>query len=356
MILKTIVLQNFRNYPKATFIFDPQITIIIGQNAVGKTNLIEAVFLLATGKSFRASPPAGGEKQLIAFGKQVYRVKGSVIKEDEDMELEVVSSQAEHLLKKKYLVNGISKRRVNFAGNLPVVLFTPTDLDIVTGQPASRRRYLDEILEQVDFDYRVALGIYSKALRQRNALLVNVQETGYRNEKRFAYWDELLIANGKIVTKKREELIEYINRRKKDFFAFTLLYDKSIMSAERLAQYKGAEVGAGVTLVGPQRDDVVIKAYHDISQELEDVKHFSSRGQQRLIVLELKESQISFIQESSQERPVLLLDDIFSELDSGNIAKILRLMQNHQTIITTTHKEFVSKNMPEKHGMIELSK
>jgi len=128
---------------------------------------------------------------------------------------------------------------------LSVVLFTPLDLDIVSGQPGSRRRFLDEVLEQVSLDYRVALTTYTKALRQRNALLELVQETGSRDEDRFAYWDGLLIKNADVIARMREELISYINERQKNLFSFTLLYDKSLMSKERLLQYKDAEVGAG---------------------------------------------------------------------------------------------------------------
>ena len=254
------------------------------------------------------------------------------------------------------MVNGVSRRRTDFAGKIPVVLFTPQDLDLVSGQPGNRRRFLDEVLEQVDNEYRIALTTYTKGLRQRNALLEQVQETGVRNPKLFSYWDELLIKTGQVLTYKREEFIEYINAKQKDFFPCLLTYDKSVISEERLLHYKDAEVGAGVTLVGPQRDDMIIQAYHETSKELVDVRYFASRGQQRLVTLELKLAQLAYIKERTGTEPVLLLDDIFSELDNSNIAKILTFAGGHQVIITTTHKEFVEDLGLKEVEMIELEK
>lgn len=358
MLLKNLYLQNFRNYTKSEFAFSPQTTIIIGPNAIGKSNLIEALFLLSVGKSFRTDK----DKQLLQFGKSVSRVKGileetEVSKETNEtgVDLEIVFSETPtHFLQKKYLVNGVSKRRADFKGRIQAVLFTPVDLDLVSGQPGNRRKYLDEILEQTDADYSLALSLYGKALRQRNALLEQVQQTGRRSEKQFAYWDELLIKNGQIISKKRLDLIQYTNERKKEIFEFRLEYDNSVISEERLLQYKQAEVGAGVTLVGPHRDDVVIKANNKISGKDEEVRYFGSRGQQRLVSLELKLAHIAVVSDRMETNPVLLLDDIFSELDEKNISHVLDLMNVYQTIATTTHKEFVGKNKLEDVKMIEL--
>lgn len=352
MHLKSLSLQNFRSYKKSEFIFNTNTTIIIGQNGRGKTNLLEAIFLLATGKSFRAEK----EKQLIQFGKEVCRITAEV-EFDGNTKLEIIiADQGTPFLKKKHQVNGVSRRRVDFAGHLTVVLFTPLDLDLVSGQPGNRRRFLDEVLEQVDADYRLAHSVYTKALRQRNALLERVQETGIRNEKLFVYWDDLLIKNGNFLTEKREEFIEFINARQKDFFPCVLTYDKSVISQERLFKYKEAEVGAGVTLVGPHRDDILIQSYHEASKDLVDVRYFASRGQQRLVTLELKLTQIAHLKDRTGTEPLLLLDDIFSELDSQNIAKIFNLTGKSQVIITTTHKEFVEDVGLPSVEMIELNK
>jgi len=190
-MLKTLSLQNFRNYTKSEFNFSPKTTIIVGQNAIGKSNLIESIYLLSTGKSNRSEK----DDQLFKFGKDISRVKG-ILENSDDLEVVIVKSDG---LRKKYLVNGVSKRRVDFAGRMPVVEFSPLDLSIVAGEPGRRRKFLDEVLEQIDQDYRYSHIAYFKALRQRNALLNQVQESGRRDDKIFAYWDNLLIKNGQIL-------------------------------------------------------------------------------------------------------------------------------------------------------------
>lgn len=349
MVFKKLTLQNFRNYTKSEFDFSPKTTIIVGPNAVGKSNLIEALFLLSSGKSFRTDK----DKQLLQFGKNVSRVKGSL--EDKDLEI-VFAESPTQFLQKKYLVNGVPKRRADFRSHMKAVLFTPSDLDIVSGQPGNRRRFLDEVLEQTDTEYSHALLSFGKALRQRNALLEQVQLSGVRSDKVFSYWDELIIKNGQIITKKRHDLIRYINKRKKEIFEFELIYDSSVISVERLLQYKQAEVGAGVTLVGPHRDDVIIKASNKLSKTDEEVRYFGSRGQQRLVSLELKLAQIAVIKERLGEQPILFLDDVFSELDESNINHVLDLMNIYQTIATTTHEEFIGKISLENMQFIDLNR
>lgn len=348
MLLKNLTLQNFRNYSKATFDFSPTTTIIIGPNAIGKTNIIEAIYMLSTGKSFRTDK----DKQVIKFGQNLGRVKGFT--EDE---LEVVFSELKSgFFQKKYLINGVSRRRSDFAKFLSVVLFTPTDLDLVSGQPGVRRRFLDEVLLQSDSEYHRSHIDYAKALRQRNALLERAREEGARSEKEFSYWDELLIKNGQYISKKRNELINFINEKKKKLFEFELTYDLSEISKERLLQYKNAEIGSGVTLVGPHRDDMLIKSENKLSSKKEEAKYFGSRGQQRLVALELKLAQIENLKKVTDNEPLLLLDDVFSELDESNIEHVLDLMNTYQTIATTTHEEFVEKNKLDDVKMIELGK
>ena len=351
MYLKQLALQNFRSYTKAQFTFHPQVTIIVGPNASGKSNLVEAIGMISFGKSFRT----GKEKHVITFGEVVTHIKAETSENDEDEQIEVtVSLSPQETVQKRYLINGVSKRRSALSGKVPTVFFTPLDLTLVSGQPGDKRRYLDEVLEQTDPVYASALLTYTKALRQRNALLELAQKQGRRDGERFLYWDELLIANGNILTRKREAFIVYSNKQPKKLFPFTLVYDKSEMSKERLLQYKDAEIGAGMTLVGPQRDDIIIQSRHPVSEELEDVKYFCSRGQQRLVTLELKNTQIFYLQEALGVQPVLVLDDIFSELDSEHIAQVMRMINDFQTIITTTHKEFLSSRIDKETAVIEL--
>ncbi|MBU4016749.1 AAA family ATPase, partial [Patescibacteria group bacterium] len=175
MILKTLFLQNFRNYIKSEFTFNRNINVVAGANAAGKTNLLEAVFLLSTGRSFKAE----NYDQMIRFSEQFSRVKGvigSVAGVNEDVELAVVVNNGQDYTQKKFSVNGVVKRRANFAGKFSTVLFLPTDLDIIIGSPSARRRFLDDVLEQTDSEYSSAINIYTKALRQRNALLGQARE------------------------------------------------------------------------------------------------------------------------------------------------------------------------------------
>lgn len=353
MLLKSLFLQNFRNYKEGSFHFKHGMNLIVGPNAAGKTNLLEAIFLLSSGRSFKAEK----YDQMVRFGEQFSRVKGileSFSETDDDVESQVVINCSQGFSKKKFSINGVAKGRAGFAGKFTVVLFLPTDLDIVIGNPSARRGFLDDVLEQTDYEYSAALATYTKALRQRNALLGQVQERGERDMKAFSYWDSLLIANGQIIASKREELISFINQRQKSFFGFELVYDKSEISTERLAKYVAAEIGAGVTLVGPHRDDFFI--FKPSAGESGNVKYFASRGQQRLVVLELKLSQIAFMENRTGQRPMLLLDDIFSELDKTYIGHILEILPDYQTIITTTHKEFAG-GLPLRGGnIIELNK
>lgn len=376
-MLTHLSLQNFRSYTKSEFAFGSNTTVIVGPNTSGKTNLIEAISLLSTGKSFRADK----DVQLIQFEKEMARVKGKV-EDPEDpsrspsgsvrtrlteridgagIALEVLLTIGEVGGKKsplkRYMVNGVGKRLVDFAAHLPTVLFSPSDLAIIADSPSGRRKFLDAVLEQANREYRLAHSEYVKALRQRNALLEQVRETGKRDNRVFAYWDELLIKNATIISLEREAFIKAFNDSNKEIFDCTAMYDKSILSKERLLQYKDAEIGAGVTLVGPHRDDFSIRIYPNGTpnkHELVDLKFYGSRGQQRLAILQLKVFQLSFLEKTLEKRPLLLLDDIFSELDSGHIELVSGLIGKQQTIMTTTHEEFVDKKVLKEAHMIKL--
>lgn len=350
-MLNSIFLQNFRSYEKQEFSFEDT-TLIVGPNTSGKTNLIESIYLLSSGKSFRTDK----DISMIKFDKEIGRVRGVV----GDNELEIiitnglVNGKSQY---KKFLVNGVAKRRVDFASNFSAVLFSPQDLDIIVDSPGLRRNFLDEVLEQVDRDYRVANISYTKALRQRNALLERAREAhsagsgqaSIRNEKQFEYWDNLVIENGQIITSKRQEFINFANSESKDVFDFLITYDKSVISKDRLLQYKNEEIASAVTLVGPHRDDFLVSMFNPSvslrQATTHDVKYFGSRGQQRLAILQLKMLELLFIEKELGKRPTLILDDIFSELDEGHINLIFEQIGKQQTIITTTHKEFIPKKI-----------
>lgn len=361
MILASIYLQNFRSYKERRFDFSTKTTVIVGPNTAGKTNLSEAIIMLSLGKSFRTS----SEADCVSFGQSVGRVGGMVQDGEANIKQEVVlatGATPTGRLGKKYLINGVSKARSSFVGFLPTVLFRPEELDIVIDGPSVRRDFLDTLLEQVDRNYYHATNNYQRALRQRNALLDTAKEIHSTRSARsgqlaeqFAYWDDLLITNGQLITQKREEFVEYCNKSEKDIFDFSTHYDKSTISKERLLQYKEAEMGAGNTLVGPHRDDLQFFMKDKVGVERE-VKAFGSRGQERLVVLQLKILQINYMTEKLGQRPLLVLDDIFSELDSGHIELVLDMVTSNQTIITTTHKEFIPIKKLKEYSIIELNK
>lgn len=360
MTLKSLKLNNFRNYEKLELEFNPKTTVIIGPNTYGKSNLTEAIFLLSTGKSFRAEK----DFEMIKFGEDIARVSGEVGEIKLEAVLAAGQNNGRNGFLKKLLVNGIPRRRVDFAASLSVVLFSPEDLDIIIDSPSLRRNFLDNVLEQTDREYRLSLINYTKALRQRNALLEKIRESysdgsktpSSGSEKQLEYWNNILIENGEKITLKREEFLEFVNSQPKDLFDFMAIYDKSIISHQRLLQYKNEEVFAGVTLVGPHRDDFSLSMFDKQRQSTHDIKHYGSRGQQRLAILQLKLLELLFIEQKLGYRPILLLDDIFSELDEDHINLVLEVIDKQQTIITTTHKEFIPKNILVKMQIVELKK
>lgn len=358
MKLKKLSLGNFRSYIKRDFVFNNNLTVIVGPNAIGKTNILEAIYLLSTGKSFRASL----DREMIAWDFEVGRVKGEVITH-EITSVDSADSRDKTLLEtiittglvqgqktpvKKYLVNGIPRRQADFAARLKTVLFEPEDLDLVRGSPSLRRKYLDAVLIQVDREYRRSLFSYEKGLRQRNRLLYRIREEGIpRNQ--LTFWDQLLIKNGSYITTKREELITALNAHDKPFGNFTISYDASFISEKRLLQYKDEEIAAAVTLVGPHRDDVIF------FEDKRNMAAYGSRGEQRLVVLWLKISELTYVEEMTQERPLLLLDDIFSELDQTHRKEVLNIVDKQQTIITTTDLHNIAENVRIEAEMVKLT-
>lgn len=351
-MFSAIALQHFRSYSQKKFDFHPKLTVVIGQNTAGKTNLVESIMLLSSGKSFRADK----DFQMIQFGKEVGRIQGLVVHEGEKIKLEVILAQGESShgrFVKKYMVNDVPRTRNHFIGNLPAVLFRPEELDIIVDGPTLRRDFLNSVLESVDAEYRLSKTLYEKALRQRNALLYIARETGKRNTSQFEYWDTLLITHGQKITQKREEFIAFINNSDKEIFSCHVLYDKSTISPERLLQYKDQEAAAAITLVGPQRDDFYVTIQTKGGEQ--NVQHFGSRGQQRLIILQLKLLHIAYVEKILMQKPVLILDDIFSELDTNHIQLVMSRIYAYQTILTTTHKEFINSQKAEDFAIIELS-
>ena len=343
MKLKNLNLKNFRNHKSCSFSFNDT-TIIVGHNTAGKTNILEAIYILTHGKSFKAEH----DRDTIQEGSDFARIEAGVEEKDDKKKLTVIFAERGNYLSKKFLVNGVARRHLDFASNFSSVLFTPEDIEIITDSPSLRRHYVNTILSQSSKKYRHSHALYEKALRQRNRMLSDMKD-GKKQYKRsdFEYWENLLIDHGTIITDQRENFVSFVNSTNKELFNFTLFYDKSIMSLERLFKYHFQEQAAGSTLVGPQRDDFFF-FFPDTEKKISE---FGSRGQERLTVLQTKLLEIEYIKKNTDVSPVLLLDDIFSELDSENIDKIYGFIKDQQTIITTTHREFVPKNILKQESL-----
>lgn len=342
-MIKNLALQNFRNYSKKNFGFSANTTLIVGPNAVGKTNILEAIYLLATGKSFRAEL----EIELIRSGQEVARIEGKT----EGGELEIIWDGRERF-QKLYKVNGVGKRQVDFVGNLRAVLFSPQDIEIVTDSPSMRRKYLDMVLSQVHRDYRVAIRIFERALRQRNRLLRRIRDENLQRQiysPQLNYWDDLLIENGKVIHERRKEYLEFLSARKNLLFETTLVYEHSVISEERLARYASEEIAAAATLVGPHRDDLVI-----FQKPTRNIRLFGSRGEQRMAIFEIKLGELAYMRAVTGLEPTLLLDDIFSELDHENRHLLLQIIPKQQTIMTTTDLHLVEKEYLKHVEVVEL--
>lgn len=339
-MLKKLYLKDFRNFEQKLFEFSPDTTVLIGPNAIGKTNILEAIYLIATGKSFKARI----EAEMINYNAEIARVKAKLDQE----KLEVILTHGQVALgtnklkrtpKKQLLVEGANKRLIDFTGHLKVVLFNPTDLDLIIATPTIRRNFLDQVLNQVDREYHRSLLAYEKGLRRRNKLLWRIREQGI-SRNYLTFWDKLLIKNGNFITSKREDFLDFINRSK-DFnhHDFSVIYDRSTISESRLQEYEYEEVAAATTLVGPHRDDFIVRLEKE--NKPRELDKYGSRGEQRMGVLWLKLAELEFIKKTTQEKPTLLLDDIFSELDLAHRKMVYKLTKDQQTIITTADPHFV---------------
>jgi len=344
MIIKNLKLRDFRNYSQKDFSFSSGTTLVVGPNASGKTNLLEAICLLVTGKSFRA----GIESEMIGYGKELAAVKaGLAPKESLEIILTMGELMGKRVAKKIYKVNGVNRRMMDFVGNLRAVYFGPEDLEIIINSPSIRRDYLDAVLVQVDKDYRRASLSYQKGLRQRNRLLEQIRDEGKPRSVLF-FWDKLLIENGTVITQKRQEYLDFVNQQPSYFGKLQIVYDKSVISPGRLEEYADGEIAAGMTLVGPHRDDF------QISQGERNLHAFGSRGEQRTAVFSLKLAELEFIAQKANDRPVLLLDDVFSELDHQHRERVLEVIPKQQTIITTTDLHQIDPKFRKKLEMINL--
>jgi len=344
MFLKQLSLTNFRNYFVLNVDFDQRPTILLGNNSVGKSNLLEAIYLLSTTKSSRVE----NEMELIKEGEEFTKVEGFVT-DGGETELLVIINRPKDMVsfRKKVLVNGISRRTLDFIGNLPAVIFYPSDINMVTGAPSLRRWHLDLALAQIDQEYKRTLTLYEHFLTARNKVLKKIRE-GHGKLDELEYWTKELVKHGQVISNRRQVFFEFINSLEKPLGEFLFEYKPSEISAEKLEETNGREVAAAATLIGPHRDDFVV------SLDIRDLAHFGSRGEQRTATLAFKLAQLEYMAKILGKRPILLLDDIFSELDVNHRAHVVEVVGKQQTIIATVELENIPRQFLDQARILRV--
>lgn len=356
MQIKNLELNNFRNYPSRKFEFTNGTTIIAGSNGIGKTNILEAILVLSAGKSARA----GLEQELVKLNSPFARVVG-ITGENDKLEIIIARKDESRRVQKTYKINNSQKTSTDFIGRIKSVMFAPEDIRLVAGSPSRRRDYLDRILSQVHRDYRSNLSKYNRVLKQRNKFLDSIKGQILKNlhEAQLDIWNSQLLSSGEVVQKYRDEFfmfadthLEAISQNLYRDAALSLKYAKNELNESRLNSIKQREIFYGTTQIGPHRDDYefIMKNDHEY-----DLKGYGSRGQQRTGVLALKILEIQYIQETSKENPILLLDDIFSELDEDYREAISSILEGRQTLITTADINSVPKDIKDNAEIINLS-
>ena len=342
MILKSVALSHFRNYDDLYMEFDKGTNILYGDNAQGKTNVLESIYVSGTTKSHKGSK----DRELIQFGQEESHIRTIVEKGGIDYQIDV------HLKKNKSKGIAINRMPIKKAselfGILNIVFFSPEDLNIIKNGPSERRRFLDVELCQLDKIYLYNLTKYNKILNQRNKLLKDIN---FRPEllDTLAVWDMQLIEYGKKIIRTRKEFVEELNGIVYEIHKnisgnkeeLILKYEPDVLEEnmeQELARCREKDLKFGQTNTGPHRDDLCFMI-KDI-----DVRKFGSQGQQRSCALSLKLSEIELVKKSIKETPILILDDVLSELDSNRQNFLLNSIHDIQAIITCTGLDEFVKN------------
>lgn len=348
MPLRGLILQSFRCHRSLTLSLSPRTNVVVGNNAAGKTSIIEALALLSTGMSFRAER----DEDMVRFGQELARLKTviDVTSTNEEGEAKAAADELEVVLtrgmlqgkavqRKHFLVNNARKRKKDFLGHFATVVFRPEDMRLIEGSPARRRQFIDTILSVTNREYAESLSTYENALKRRNKLIDQVRDDQVPRTV-LNYWTLLILKHGKVVQECRRTFFQMFSFANYPI-QFQVEYQPSIMSEERLQQYAEKELAAGHTLIGPHKDDFMVMFLTAANPEWIDVSQFGSRGQQRLAVLWLKLNELRYVEDTLGQRPVLLLDDILSELDREHRRQVEELLEVGQSVVTTTEPNVV---------------
>lgn len=356
--LKRLKLRHFRTYDDLDLRLLPGVTLLHGPNAAGKTNILEAIFCLGTTKSFRTR----SDRELISWNPQeepvprFARIEGDAEARNGPVRVEMAIGEqpargpVEVSTRKQFKLNGRPVRASDMVGEVKVVLFSPDDVDLVTGSPSQRRRFMDLTLCQIDHRYLRLLQEYGRVVVQRNSLLQRLR--GRPDPATLLeFWDEKLIATGVQIMSTRKAMLRVLNDFAREAYTdlsglgeeLTIAYVPSLEGAAdaseshladlfraRLAQLQTKEIYQGATLVGPHRDDL-----HFLVND-KDMQSYGSRGQQRSVALSLRLAELRYMTNRTGEQPILLLDEAMAELDEDRRRLLLRLMQSHPQVLVTT--------------------
>lgn len=352
MIFTDLRLQNYRSYSDASFELGAGVNIVVGPNAAGKTNLLEAVMVNAIGKSYRARDPA-----LVRYDHSWARVDVHTI--DSVLRTTKLQTDPAGRLQKTFEIDEKTYKRFPSTYKQPVVLFEPNDLQLIESEPALRRGYLDDLLEQYVPSYEQHRSHYKRVVAQRNALL---KQGSHGNSQLFA-WNLRLVDLGEQLVNQRLNLIAEINESISTTYTMIAGHDKNIKIRyessidtsnygtnllKKLESSAQLDTARGFTGNGPHRDDMVI-----CFGERPALKS-ASRGEIRTLILSLKIIELSILEEQRGVRPILLLDDVFSELDGARRRALTTLLKDYQTIITTTDADSVIENFSGGYNVIAI--
>lgn len=354
MKLTELNLHHFRNYDEAQVEFSPQINVLIGENAQGKTNLLESIYVLAMTRSHRTN----NDRELIEFGKDAAQIKGTVQRELGSLKLELDIGKHG----KKAKANHLEKARLSeYLGQLNVILFAPEDLALVKGAPTVRRRFIDMEFGQVSSKYLHDLTQYRDILKQRNRYLKQLQSHEAQDQLYLEVLSEQLAAVGGAIISQRVKFLSELEGYARELHQsitqgrenLTFEYSSAVKDASTLTevelsealmdlyrQNQSKEIFQGTTLYGPHRDDVRFLINH------KNVQTYGSQGQQRTTALSVKLAEIDLMKNQTGEYPILLLDDVLSELDGARQTHLLKTIQDKvQTFLTTPGLSDVARNL-----------
>lgn len=372
MRIKNIKIYNFRQFEKKELEFDGNVSIIVGQNARGKSTIIEAIHILSTGQSPWTSDNSAIVRKT-GNNEAEKLVDGRI---EADVEIDEKTSNIATILKtnsgsavKQYKVNDKPTTKSRFIQLLGTVIFSPDLIDVLMFEPRQRRQFLDSYISKVDIEYQDIVQKYEKAIRQRNSLLKILAKKNSISESdktSLKFWTESIINFGTVITLKRIEFVDKLNQVDPKLYPNKMKYKPNleITEIEALADidyvkkvYKEMlnekfrkELIIGVTLVGPHRDDWIL------TYKGKNLNKYGSRGEKRMAIADIAFKMNKLLIDLYNEKPIILLDDISSELDKKNIERLLKekILPDQQTIITTTDLKEISKHVKGKPQIIEL--